>query len=51
VVELEDGSRVIVTTSHASTYVAKPDEFEDKLAEYERAISDTRKALAMLTPA
>jgi hypothetical protein len=51
VIELIDGSRVIVTTSHGGTYVAKSDEFAQKLEEYEKVIADTRKALEMVKPA
>lgn len=50
VVELEDGERAIVTTSHGDTYVAERREFEEKLAEYERVAADTRKALEMVKP-
>lgn len=48
VVELKDGSRALVTTSHCSAYVAKPAEFAEKLEEYAKVVSDTQKALEML---
>lgn len=48
VVELKDGSRALVTTSHCSTYVASADEFKEKLGEYEAVAASTRKALEMV---
>lgn len=48
VVELENGERALVATSHGSTYVARPAEFREKLSEYERAAVDTRHAMEMV---
>lgn len=48
VVELKDGSRALVTTTHCSTYVAETGEFEEKLEKYAKVVSDTQKALAMV---
>lgn len=49
VVELKDGSRTLVSTSHGGTYVTQADFFEDKVAEYRSVLAATEQALAMAT--
>ena len=48
VVEMEDGSRRIVSTNHCALCLADVDEFTAKLAEYRTAIAETEKALALV---
>ena len=48
VVEMEDGSRRIVSTNHCNLCLADVAEFVEKLAEYRKAIAETEKALAMV---
>jgi hypothetical protein len=48
VAEREDGTRALILTNHGSEYEADPEILEDRIAEYQRVIVETQKALSML---
>jgi len=48
-VELEDGTRAVLTTSHGALYVADCGEFEDKLRETEESAASIRTLLGLMT--
>lgn len=48
VVEFEDGARAVLTTSHGGLYVAKRQEFEDKLRETEESAASIRRLLDLI---
>lgn len=50
VMERQDGTRYLKMTNHGGEYEAKTDELHARMAEYERVLTETRKALEMLTP-
>lgn len=48
VVEMKDGSRALILSSHMAPYVAEPSELVEKLAEYDKVVTDTNAALDLL---
>ena len=50
VMERADGTRYLKMTNHGSEYEAEPEELTDLIAEYEKVLTKTREALALLTP-
>ena len=48
VAEREDGTKTLILTNHGSEYEAEPEILEDRIAEYQRVIGETQKALSML---
>ena len=48
VVEFEDGTRAVFTTSHGGLYVADRAEFEDKLRETEESAASIRTLLGFM---
>lgn len=48
IIEREDGSRYLRLTNHGSPYEANPEELLERIAEYEKVINLTRKALDIL---
>lgn len=49
VVEMKDGSKALVMSSHNHLYVAEPADLEKKIAEYEKVLGASRKALKLLS--
>lgn len=48
VVEFEDGTRAVLTTSHGALYVADRAEFENKLRETEESAASIRTLLGLI---
>jgi hypothetical protein len=48
VVELKDGSRALVMSSHCHESIVEPGRLQEKIAEYEEAAHASKKALALL---
>lgn len=48
VVRADDGTVKLVMTSHGTPHEADPDDVEEKIREYEAAITSSRAALALL---
>jgi hypothetical protein len=42
------GSKMLILTNHGVDYMADPDELEIKIAEYQKIIMQTKKALTLL---
>jgi hypothetical protein len=48
VMERPDCSRYLVMTNHGARYMAMPSDLRERIAEYEKVLADSRKALALL---
>jgi hypothetical protein len=49
VVENENGRREVIMSNHGNFYVAKTRDVLDKIAEYEQAITNSKKAISLIT--
>lgn len=49
-VEMKDGSRMLVGTSHGGVYEIDPDDLKDDMANYEAALAQSKEVLAALVP-
>ena len=50
VIERNDGSRYIRLTNHGKPYIAEVSELEEKIAEYQKVIGETNKAIELVSP-
>ena len=49
VMERQDGTRYLRMTNHGGAYEAKIEELNQRIAEYEKTLAQTREAISMLT--